>query len=149
MRVESVDTSGSGKSQIIGFGTGRGGEYVPTTSIKSTVSVSYSFLSNPSSVTFPPRLNSDRTAALARFPAPEKRLVDAFSFDGGSSGKGFSASPLDTGDGRDSPVDEDARSMRMLGCCCVLKADLTFLPIATTGFSVVEDGGGGCDEGVG
>jgi hypothetical protein len=56
--------------------------------------------------------------------------------------------PLDTGTRRrrGSPADEELRSIRTLGRWFVLKTDFTLRPTVTTGFSVVEDEGGGCDE---
>ena len=88
VRVESVATSGSVKSQLLALRLGR--SYMPTTSSKSTVSASYSFSEESSSVRyfslflslFSPRPISDRIDAPARFRASAKRLTDAFSFDG-------------------------------------------------------------------
>jgi hypothetical protein len=65
---------------------------------------------------------------------------------GGRGGRGFSAKSFDTGARRGPPVDEGSRSIRMLGCWCELNIDFTFRPTATTGFAVVEEEGGGCEE---
>ena len=114
--------------------------YMPTTSIKSTVSGSYSFSKDSSSVKCSTGLKSDRIAAPAWFRASENRLAVPFPL----------AMLFDTGTRRGSPVDEGSRSIRTLGRCCVVRTDFTFRPTATTGFcteqrTVAEEEGGSCD----